>query len=106
MICTICTPLNTASAGSTPASTGKERKNPKKYGANAPQLHHISCAPAWGAIPDQGSKGKTQKNTVQTRHSCTLSGRKPPEKLIRPPSEHNCDKPAWNVTIWKLSHFG
>jgi hypothetical protein len=53
--------LNTASAGSTPASTGKERKNPKKYGANAPQLHHISCAPAWGAIPDQGSKGKTPK---------------------------------------------
>ncbi len=43
----------------------------KKYGANAPQLHHIFFAPAWGAIPDQRAREK-QKNTAQTRHSCTL----------------------------------
>jgi len=65
------------------------------------------CTPL-NTWPQQGKKGKNQKNTAQTRHSCTLSGRKPPEKLIRPPSEHNCDKcdkPAWNATIWKLSDF-
>ena len=33
----------------------------KKYGANAPQLHHISFAPAWGAVPGQGAKGKNKK---------------------------------------------
>jgi hypothetical protein len=47
------TPLNTP---------GEQGKNPKKYGANAPQLHHISRAPARGAVPDQGSKRKIQKN--------------------------------------------
>jgi hypothetical protein len=39
----------------------RAREKSKKYGANAPQLHHISCAPAWGAVPDQGSKGKIKK---------------------------------------------
>jgi hypothetical protein len=33
----------------------------KKYGANAPQLHHISFAPAWGAIPDQATREKPKK---------------------------------------------
>jgi len=42
-MCINFTPLNTVSAGSTPASTSKERENPKKYGANAPQLRAIRC---------------------------------------------------------------
>ena len=32
--------------------------------------------------PQQARKGKNQKNTVHMHHSCTLSGRKQPEKLI------------------------
>jgi hypothetical protein len=31
----------------------------------------------------QGKKGKNQKFTAQMRHSCTLSGHKQPEALIR-----------------------
>ncbi len=59
VICINFTPLNTARrAILDQGSNGK----PKKYGANAPQLHHISCASAWGAILDQGSNGKIKKN--------------------------------------------
>src|SRR5215471_12050475 len=86
VICTNCTPLNTASSGSTPGF-------------------------------NRGRKGKNQKNTVHMHHSCTLSGRKHPETLIR---QHlfplsitdgegwgeaarrdkcnNCDKLAWKDT--------
>ena len=34
-------------------------------------------------VQRHAKKGKTQKNTAQMRHSCTISSRKPPEKLIR-----------------------
>jgi hypothetical protein len=64
VMCINFTPLNTSRGA---------RENPKKYGANAPQLHHISHAPAWEAILDLGSKEKIQKNTAQMRHSCTIS---------------------------------
>jgi hypothetical protein len=39
----------------------KQAKKPKKYGANAPQLHHIFFAPAWRAAPDQGAREKPKK---------------------------------------------
>src|SRR5258708_12372097 len=54
-------------------------------------------------------KGKNQKNTAQMRHSCALSGRKPPqepcastsspspslmERGLGGEARHNCDKPA------------
>jgi ribosome-binding factor A len=48
-----------------------QKEKPKKYGANAPQLHHISLASAWGAVPDQGAKGKPKKygaNAPQLHH--------------------------------------
>ena len=32
--------------------------------------------------PQQAKQGKNPKNTAQMHHSCTLSGRKPHEKLI------------------------
>ena len=51
MICTICTPLNTVSAGSTPGfSRAKKEKSPKKYSAHAPQLHPIWPQAAKGAM--------------------------------------------------------
>src|SRR5215469_3061663 len=43
VICIICTPLNTFSAGSIPGFSRQGKGKIKKiYGANAPQLHHIS----------------------------------------------------------------
>src|SRR6266851_1874891 len=71
-MCINFTPLNTVSAGSTPASTGKERKNPKKYGANAPQLRAIRCYIDFYVMLCN-EQGKNQKNTAQTLHSCAIS---------------------------------
>jgi hypothetical protein len=47
----------------------------KKYGANAPYLHHISFAPAWGAVPEQRARENPKKIMVQMRHICTISFR-------------------------------
>ena len=42
--------------------------------------HRLSRLYTWR---QRAKKGKSQKNTVQMRHSCTLSGRKQPQALIR-----------------------
>src|SRR6266446_9093219 len=78
-----------------PSPTSERGKNPKKCGANAPQLHHISYlsktnpgdAKKYGANAPQlhpircsidfcvmlcNEHAKKQKNTAQMRHSCTL----------------------------------
>ena len=47
------------------------KQHRKKYGANAPQLHHIFFAPAWEAVPDWGAKEKQKKygaNAPQLHH--------------------------------------
>jgi hypothetical protein len=44
-------------------------------------LNAVSAASTPGVSGQ--SKGKIQKFTAQMRHSCTISGRKQPEKLIR-----------------------
>src|SRR5260370_38616734 len=41
-------------------------------------LNTVSSASTPGVSRQR--KGKTQKNTVQMRHSCTISGRKPPQE--------------------------
>src|SRR5260370_18029859 len=50
----------------------KERKNPKKYGANAPQLHPIRCSIDF-CVMLCNEQGKNPKNTAQTLHSCAIS---------------------------------
>jgi len=51
---------------------GEQGKNPKKYGANAPQLHHIRCYIDFYVMLCN-EQGKNPKNAAQTRHSCTIS---------------------------------
>jgi hypothetical protein len=41
--------------------------------------YHLNWLYTWR---QQVKKGKNPKNTAQMRHSCTISGRKQPEKLI------------------------
>ncbi len=43
----------------------------KKYGANAPQLRPIRCSIDFYVMLCN-EQAKKQKNTVQTRHSCTI----------------------------------
>ncbi len=51
---------------------GLEHKQaPKKYGANAPQLHAIRCYIDFCVMLCNRTP-KTKKNTVQMRHSCAL----------------------------------
>src|SRR5215470_7003049 len=51
VICTNCTPLNTASSGSTPGlNRVRKGKNPKIYDAHAPHLHPIWPQVAPGAM--------------------------------------------------------
>src|SRR6266436_3236965 len=49
----------------------RARENPKKYGANAPQLHPIRCSIDF-CVMLCNEQGKIQKNTAQMRHSCAL----------------------------------
>src|SRR5712692_9163343 len=44
----------------------------KKYGANAPQLRAIRCSIDYYVMLCN-EQAKKQKNTAQTRHSCTIS---------------------------------
>jgi hypothetical protein len=49
----------------------KQAKKPKIYGANAPQLRAIRCSIDF-CVMLCNEQAKKQKNTAQTRHSCTL----------------------------------
>src|SRR5215472_12202298 len=83
VICTICTPLNTVSSGSTPGLSRQRRGKIKKiYGAHAPQLHPIWPQAAPGAVrqhlfPLSINDGEGWGEAAR-RNNCD-----------------KCDKPAW-----------
>src|SRR6266851_5140634 len=96
--CATVAPISPLRPPGEPSPTRQRGKNPKKYGANAPQLHPISYlsrtnpgkTKKYGANAPQlhaircsidfcvmlcNEQAKKQKNTAQMRHSCTISFR-------------------------------
>src|SRR5260370_345552 len=51
-----------------------QKGKPKKYGANAPQLHPIRCSIDF-CVMLCNEQAKNEKNTAQMRHSCAISCR-------------------------------
>ena len=101
--CATVAPISPLRPPGEPSPTRQRGKNPKKYGANAPQLHPISYlsrtnpgkTKKYGANAPQlhaircsidfcvmlcNEQAKKQKNTAQTRHSCTISFRGKPTR--------------------------
>src|SRR6266849_2725292 len=74
-ICSICTPLNTASSASTP---GVNRQNKGKTPKNMTHMHHI-CTLS-GRKPPQ--------------EPCASTSSPSPSKMERGPGGEACDKPA------------